>query len=274
MTTHALEHPRGAHLPAAFTRQVRWLAGGFAIGFLVPFVFAEVLNLPRDLYYAVYITAVLVFFVLWARASGEVIGEMVRRRWKLTTLLTVLTVILMSVIVLRTQDATPHPDALMLAGAIAWRGVAYGLADGLLLGLPHPGRLRRLQGHSPAWTALRQGADRSRRDRRVAGDDGGLPRGLQRLSLRQGARAAERRCVLERPDALHTEPPRGADRACGHACHRGASQLRHRRDASAAPRRDLRSVLEAEGARSSRAPSSTSCAYYAGGTAKTGQGAT
>jgi len=71
MTTHALEHPRGAHLPAAFTRQVRWLAGGFAIGFLVPFVFAEVLNLPRDLYYAVYITAVLVFFVLWARASGR-----------------------------------------------------------------------------------------------------------------------------------------------------------------------------------------------------------
>jgi hypothetical protein len=134
MTTHALEHPRrGAHLPAAFTRQVRWLAAGFAVGFLVPFVFAEALNLPRDLYYAVYITAVLVFFVLWARASGEVIGAMVRRRWKLTTLLTVLTVILMSAIVLRTQDATPHPDGLTLAGAIAWRGVAYGLADGLLL---------------------------------------------------------------------------------------------------------------------------------------------
>lgn len=133
MTTHALEHPRGAHLPAAFTRQVRWLAAGFAVGFLVPFVFAEVLNLPRDLYYAVYITAVLVFFVLWARASDEVIGDMVRRRWKLTTLLTVLTVILMSAIVLRTQDTTPHPDGLTLAGAIAWRGISYGLADGLLL---------------------------------------------------------------------------------------------------------------------------------------------
>lgn len=133
MTTHALEHPRGAHLPAAFTRQVRWLAAGFAVGFLVPFVFAEVINLPRDLYYAVYITAVLVFFVLWARASDEVIGDMVRRRWKLTTLLTVLTVILMSAIVLRTQDTTPHPDGLTLAGAIAWRGISYGLADGLLL---------------------------------------------------------------------------------------------------------------------------------------------
>ena len=133
MTTHALERPGGAHLPAAFTRQVRWITAGFALGFLVPFVFAEVLNLPRDLYYAVYITAVVVFFVLWARASGEVIEEMVRRRWKLTTLLTVLTVILMSTIVLRTQDATPHPDGLTLAGAIAWRGVAYGLADGLLL---------------------------------------------------------------------------------------------------------------------------------------------
>ena len=133
MSTHALEHPRGTHLPAAFAQQVRWLVAGFAVGFFIPFVFADLLDLPRDLYYAVYITAVLGFFALWARASGEVIGEMIRRHWKLTALLTAGTVGLLSLIVVRTQDATTHPDGLTLAGAIAWRGIAYGFADGLLL---------------------------------------------------------------------------------------------------------------------------------------------
>jgi hypothetical protein len=133
MSTHALEHFRGTHLPAAFAQQVRWLVAGFALGFFVPFVFADLLDLPRDLYYAVYIAAVLGFFALWTRASGEVIGEMLRRRWKLTALLTAATVVLLSLIVVRTQDATPHPDGLTFAGAIAWRGIAYGFADGLLL---------------------------------------------------------------------------------------------------------------------------------------------
>ncbi len=133
MSTHALEHPHGTRLPAALVQQARWLVAGFAVGFFVPFVFADLFDLPRDLYYAVYIAAVLGFFALWARASAEVIGKMIRQRWKLTALLTATTVALLSSIVVRTQDATPHPDGLTLAGAIAWRGIAYGFADGLLL---------------------------------------------------------------------------------------------------------------------------------------------
>ena len=84
MATHALEHRHGVQLPALAAQQLRWLVAGFALGFLVPFVFADVLDVPRDLYYAVYVVAVVGFFVMWARASQETIGEMVRRRWKLT----------------------------------------------------------------------------------------------------------------------------------------------------------------------------------------------
>ena len=40
---------------------------------------------------------------------------------------------LLALVVLRTEDATARPDGLELAGAVLWRGVAYGLADGLLL---------------------------------------------------------------------------------------------------------------------------------------------
>jgi hypothetical protein len=133
MATHALEQPRAARLSAAFMQQVRWLVAGFAVGFLVPFIFADLLDLPRDLYYGVYISAVLGFFALWARASGEAIGEMVKRRWQLMALLTTLAVVLLSFIIVRTQDGTAHPDGLTFAGAIAWRGLAYGFADGLLL---------------------------------------------------------------------------------------------------------------------------------------------
>jgi hypothetical protein len=35
--------------------------------------------------------------------------------------------------VLRTEDATARPEGIDLAAAIAWRGIVYGVTDGLLL---------------------------------------------------------------------------------------------------------------------------------------------
>jgi len=35
--------------------------------------------------------------------------------------------------VVRTEDATSRPDGLELAAAVAWRGIVYGVTDGLLL---------------------------------------------------------------------------------------------------------------------------------------------
>ena len=35
--------------------------------------------------------------------------------------------------VLRTEDATARPHGIELAGAVAWRGIVYGVTDGLLL---------------------------------------------------------------------------------------------------------------------------------------------
>jgi hypothetical protein len=61
MTTHAIEKGAGvhAHLSTAARRHLAWLLGGLAIGFLVPFVFADTLDLPRDLFYAVYVVSVV-----------------------------------------------------------------------------------------------------------------------------------------------------------------------------------------------------------------------
>jgi hypothetical protein len=132
MSTHALE-TRAPARPSAAVQQLRWLAGGLAFGFLVPFVFADLLELPRDLYYGVYIASVTAFFLLWARATGRPLGAMMRRRWPLAVGLGLLVGAVLAVGVVRVEDATSRPGGLELAGAVLWRGVLYGAADGLLL---------------------------------------------------------------------------------------------------------------------------------------------
>jgi hypothetical protein len=58
---------------------------------------------------------------------------MVRRRWVLALVLGFVVAGLLTLVVLGTEDATSRPDGAELIGAVVWRGVAYGLADGLLL---------------------------------------------------------------------------------------------------------------------------------------------
>ena len=60
-----------------------WLAGGLALGFAVPFVLADVLDLNRDLFYGVYALAVAGLFVLWSRSTGYDLVAACRRRWPL-----------------------------------------------------------------------------------------------------------------------------------------------------------------------------------------------
>lgn len=134
MNTHAVRQHTGfaIRLPAKARMQLAWLAAGFAGAFAIPFVFADMLELQRDLYYAVYIASVAAFFALWVRTTGLSLTSLVRRRWLLCVGLTVAASALLVAVVLG-KDATPRPDGLALIGAVLWRGVAYGLADGLLL---------------------------------------------------------------------------------------------------------------------------------------------
>jgi hypothetical protein len=110
-----------------------WLGAGLGLGFVVPFLFADVLQLPRDLYYGVYIAAVLVFFVLWARTTGRRLDVMVRRRLRSAVVLGLVIALVLAFVVVRTEPATGGPQGLALAWAVLWRGIAYGAADGLLL---------------------------------------------------------------------------------------------------------------------------------------------
>ncbi|MBD0338577.1 MAG: hypothetical protein ICV67_04725 [Thermoleophilia bacterium] len=134
MTTYAVgSSPRIAVRRRAPVRtQLLWLGGGLVLAFIVPYVLADRLDLPRDLYYGLYGAFTVGLFATWARATGQALGEMLRPRLLVAVALGVVFAGVMAAVVLA-GDAGTRPEGLELAGALAWRGVWYGLADGLLL---------------------------------------------------------------------------------------------------------------------------------------------
>jgi hypothetical protein len=57
----------------------------------------------------------------------------VRRRWVLALVLGIAAGGVMVLMVLRTEDSTTRPEGVELIGAVLWRGIVYGVTDGLLL---------------------------------------------------------------------------------------------------------------------------------------------
>jgi hypothetical protein len=104
-----------------------------AVAFLVPFLVADQLGLQRDLYLAVYVVAVLGVFVGWARDTHQSLRGMVARRWPLAVALGLVFAGVSAVIAVGAEGSSSHPGGLQFVGALLWRGVVYGAADGLLL---------------------------------------------------------------------------------------------------------------------------------------------
>lgn len=134
MGSHALDHTDGrvGVLRGAAVHWA-WLAGGMALAFAVPFVLADLLDLNRDLFYGLYAGAVVALLALWSRSTGYDLVAAVRQRWIAAVLLGLGMAGVLAAMVLRTEDSTSRPDGLEFAGAIAWRGIVYGVTDGLLL---------------------------------------------------------------------------------------------------------------------------------------------
>lgn len=110
-----------------------WLGGGMAVAFLVPYVLADRIGLQRDVYYGVYAAVVLGLFLGWARDTRLSMREMCARRWKVAIVLGLVAAGAMAFLATRQDVSGPHPGGLTFVGAVAWRGVVYGAADGALL---------------------------------------------------------------------------------------------------------------------------------------------
>jgi cobalamin synthase len=117
----------------ASIRQAIWLAGGLVLAFLIPFVFADRLEINRDVYYGIYGAAAISFVAVWAWSTGIPLARLASRRPWLTLALALASSAILVGIVYQSDTATPHPAGLEFAAAIAWRGVFYGAVDGLLL---------------------------------------------------------------------------------------------------------------------------------------------
>jgi len=121
-------------LEAAMARRhAAWFAAAIVMSFLLPFVLADQLGVQRDVYYGIYSAAVAIFFTGWVHNTGQSLPEMCRRHWRWAVALGLVFAGACVAIVLGTEGATPHPSGAELLGAIAWRGILYGAADGVLL---------------------------------------------------------------------------------------------------------------------------------------------
>ena len=136
MTAHAPTTVRGQ---AAADRRARhaatewlWLLGGLALAFALPFLFADRVGVQRDGYYALYSLVVLGLFALWLRAHDG-IRRGLARNWRWGVGLGLVFAVPLVLVALR-EPSTPHPHGAAFAGAILWRGIVYGAADGVLLG--------------------------------------------------------------------------------------------------------------------------------------------
>jgi hypothetical protein len=132
MSTHAADVGHRVHA-ARIWRPWMWLPAGLLLAFAVPFVLADALAIERDVYIGLYALAVGAFFASWVRATGRSFADVFSHRLVLATALGLVFAGVMAVFAIRAEASTPRPSGLELAAALGWRGIVYGLADGLLL---------------------------------------------------------------------------------------------------------------------------------------------
>ena len=109
-----------------------WIVFGGLVGFGASFVFSNLLTLPVDLYYLVYFGIVIIFFCVYIEKTKLNIKDWVSKRLIWSILLGLIFGALM------VQNVLSRPETERFTGAyliwlVFWRGLAYGMIDGLFL---------------------------------------------------------------------------------------------------------------------------------------------
>lgn len=109
-----------------------WLVGGALLFFTVPFVGTDLVGLQPDLFYLVYFTVAVVWFVAFLVTYRTQLRDLWRLNLQWSLLVGVVAGIGVAAIVFGSAG-TDHPDGWRWWFEIGWRGVVYGSVDALTL---------------------------------------------------------------------------------------------------------------------------------------------
>jgi hypothetical protein len=111
-----------------------WIVLAGLLGFVISFIFAGILRLPRSIYLIPYVGFAGLFLYAFVRWSGTSIGDLIRNHW----IWGVIAGILLAVFTVNnvlSQPASAQTGGFSLGFDILWSGVIYGLTDALLLSI-------------------------------------------------------------------------------------------------------------------------------------------
>jgi len=114
------------------TTHLLWIPLAAVVSFLTSLLFGDVLTLPLDVYYLIYFTVMFGFFYTYIRRTELNLMKWITPRLGWAVLAGILVGILMMKNVL-SRPETAHFHGFQLWWSIFWRGIVYGLVDGLLL---------------------------------------------------------------------------------------------------------------------------------------------
>ncbi len=109
-----------------------WLIGGLALGFAIPFIFAGLLHLPRDLFLIPYVISMSAFLYGYIRLNNVKLSAVLRHKmvWGLVAAIPLSFFSVQSVLI---QPSSQAPQGVELAFDIFWSGIVYGGLDGIIL---------------------------------------------------------------------------------------------------------------------------------------------
>jgi hypothetical protein len=113
-------------------RPLRWFAAGSALMFAVSFIGADVIEAHHDVYYLAYFTIALTFLASFVAHMGLDWRASLRANlgWSLAVGALMGAALIKNVL---GDASTVHPSSAYYVFELAWRGVAYGAVDALVL---------------------------------------------------------------------------------------------------------------------------------------------
>lgn len=115
-----------------YMNQLVWIVIAVIVGFIVPLLFGNNKTIPIDLYYLIYFIAVSTLFFVYTKQTNLNFGKFLSTNLAIGIVLGLIFAGIMAKNVF-SRPETAQLTGSLLAWALLWRGLVYGVIDGLFL---------------------------------------------------------------------------------------------------------------------------------------------